>query len=63
LESSLQARRDGGFRVQAALTDTLPFIWLTGWLGKLLDMPEEEGELTTEATSSVHEGRIHSKLR
>ena len=51
------------FKVLAALTDTLPFIWLTGWLREWLDIPEEEGELTTEATSSMHEGRIHSKLR
>ena len=51
------------FKVLAALTDTLPFIWLTGWLREWLDIPEEEGELTTEAPSSMHEGRIHSKLR
>jgi uncharacterized integral membrane protein (TIGR00697 family) len=51
------------FKVLAALTDTLPFIWLTGWLREWLDIPEEEGVLTTEATSSMHEGRIHSKLR
>ena len=50
------------FKVLAALTDTLPFIWLTGWLREWLDIPEGEGELTTEAPSSMHEGRIHSKL-
>ena len=50
------------FKVLAALTDTLPFIWLTGWLREWLDIPEGEGELTTEAPSSMHVGRIHSKL-
>ena len=42
------------FKVLAALTDTLPFIWLTGWLREWLDIPEEKSELTTEATSSMH---------
>ncbi|WP_392347094.1 queuosine precursor transporter [Parasynechococcus sp.] len=42
------------FKVLAALTDTLPFIWLTGWLREWLDIPGEGGELTTEATSSMH---------
>ena len=51
------------FKVLAALTDTLPFIWLTGWLREWLDIPEEEGELTTEAPSSMQKGRIHSKMR
>ena len=41
------------FKVLAALTDTLPFIWLTGWLREWLDMPVEGGEVTTEATSSM----------
>ena len=42
------------FKVLAALTDTLPFIWLTGWLREWLNIPGEERELTTEATSSIH---------
>ena len=41
------------FKVLAALTDTLPFIWLTGWLREWLGMPVEGGEVTTEATSSM----------
>ena len=41
------------FKVLAALTDTLPFIWLTGWLRKWLEIPGEGGELTTEAPSSM----------
>jgi hypothetical protein len=27
------------FKALAALADTLPFIWLTGWLRQWLDMP------------------------
>ena len=41
------------FKVLAALTDTLPFIWLTGWLRKWLEIPGEGSELTTEATSPM----------
>ena len=51
------------FKVLAALTDTLPFIWLTAWLREWLDIPERKSELTTETPSSMHEGRIPSKLR
>ena len=42
------------FKVLAALTDTLPFIWLTGWLREWLEIPGEGCELTTEPTSPMH---------
>jgi len=42
------------FKVLAALTDTLPFIWLTGWLREWLEIPGEGRELTTEPTSPMH---------
>ena len=42
------------FKVLAALTDTLPFIWLTGWLREWLEIPGEGRELTTETTASLH---------
>ena len=36
------------FKLLAALADTLPFIWLTGWLRRWLEVPGGEGaELTT----------------
>jgi hypothetical protein len=41
------------FKVLAALSDTLPFIWLTGWLREWLDIPGEGLELTTETTSAM----------
>ena len=36
------------FKVLAALADTLPFIWLTGWLRLWLDLPLKEGDVTTD---------------
>ena len=42
------------FKVLAALTDTLPFIWLTRWLREWLEIPGEGRELTTEPTSPMH---------
>lgn len=36
------------FKLLAALADTLPFIWLTGWLRRWLDVPGDGCELTTE---------------
>ena len=33
----------------AALADTLPFIWLTGWLRRWLDVPGDGAELSTES--------------
>jgi uncharacterized integral membrane protein (TIGR00697 family) len=33
------------FKVLAALADTLPFIWLTGWLRRWLDIPGDGVEL------------------
>jgi len=30
------------FKVLAALTDTLPFIWLTGWLREWLDIRDQD---------------------
>ena len=42
------------FKVLAALSDTLPFIWLTGWLRKWLEIPGEGRELTTEPQVSMH---------
>ena len=36
------------FKLLAALADTLPFIWLTGWLRRWLDVPDDGSELTTE---------------
>ena len=42
------------FKMLAALTDTLPFIWLTGWLREWLEIPGEGCELTTEPTSPMH---------
>ena len=42
------------FKVLAALSDTLPFIWLTAWLRHWLDIPGEGSELTTETKSSMH---------
>jgi hypothetical protein len=35
------------FKVLAALADTLPFIWLTGWLRRWLDIPGDGVELLT----------------
>ena len=37
------------FKLLAALADTLPFIWLTGWLRSWLDVPGEGAELSTES--------------
>ena len=37
------------FTLLAALADTLPFIWLTGWLRSWLDVPGEGAELSTES--------------
>ena len=42
------------FKLLAALADTLPFIWLTGWLREWLVIPGEESELTSEAKPSMH---------
>ena len=42
------------FKVLAALSDTLPFIWLTAWLRGWLDIPGEGRELTTETKSAMH---------
>ena len=42
------------FKVLAALSDTLPFIWLTAWLRAWLDIPGEGRELTTETKSAMH---------
>ena len=36
------------FKVLAALTDTLPFIWLTGWLCRWLDLPLQDSEDATD---------------
>ena len=38
------------FKLLAALTDTLPFIWLTGWLRRWLDVPGDGAELSAEST-------------
>ena len=38
------------FKVLAALADTLPFIWLTGWLRRWLDVPGDGAELSAEST-------------
>ena len=35
------------FKMLAALADTLPFIWLTGWLRRWLDLPLQAGDTTT----------------
>jgi hypothetical protein len=34
--------------VLAALADTLPFIWLTGWLRRWLDLPLQDSEDATD---------------
>ena len=36
------------FKVLAALADTLPFIWLTGWLRRWLDLPLQDSEDATD---------------
>ena len=36
------------FKLLAALADTLPFIWLTGWLRRWLEVPGDGSELTAE---------------
>ena len=38
------------FKLLAALADTLPFIWLTGWLRRWLDIPGDGAELSAEST-------------
>ena len=38
------------FKVLAALADTLPFIWLTGWLRDWLEVPGDGAELSAEST-------------
>ena len=35
------------FKLMAALADTLPFIWLTNWLRRWLDVPGPGAEMTT----------------
>ena len=39
------------FKVLAALADTLPFIWLTGWLRRWLDIPGDGVELSTPSVN------------
>ena len=36
------------FKLLAALADTLPFIWLTGWLRRWLEVPGDGNELATD---------------
>jgi uncharacterized integral membrane protein (TIGR00697 family) len=36
------------FKLLAALADTLPFIWLTGWLRRWLEVPGDGSELTAK---------------
>ncbi|QNI93440.1 conserved hypothetical integral membrane family protein [Synechococcus sp. A15-127] len=36
------------FKLLAALADTLPFIWLTGWLRRWLEVPGDGRELTAD---------------
>ena len=36
------------FKVLAALADTFPFIWLTGWLRDWLEVPGPGSELATD---------------
>ena len=36
------------FKLMAALADTLPFIWLTGWLRHWLEVPGDGRELNTD---------------
>ncbi len=36
------------FKLLAALADTLPFIWLTGWLRRWLEVPGDGCELTAD---------------
>ena len=36
------------FKFLAALADTLPFIWLTGWLRRWLQVPGDGSELATD---------------
>jgi uncharacterized integral membrane protein (TIGR00697 family) len=36
------------FKLLAALADTLPFIWLTGWLRRWLEVPSDGRELTAD---------------
>jgi hypothetical protein len=33
------------FKALAALADTLPFIWLTGWLRRYLEVPGDGAEI------------------
>ena len=35
------------FKLLAALADTLPFIWLTGWLRNWLEVPGDGAELSS----------------
>ena len=38
------------FKLLAALADTLPFIWLTGWLRRWLDVQGDGAELSAKST-------------
>jgi uncharacterized PurR-regulated membrane protein YhhQ (DUF165 family) len=46
------------FKVLAALADTLPFIWLTGWLRRWLDIPGDGVELLTP---SINDRQVTTK--
>ena len=44
----LQLGTIGSWPIVVALADTLPFIWLTGWLRHWLDLPLQDSEDATD---------------
>lgn len=48
------------FKALAALADTMPFIWLTGWLRQWLDVPRRGSEIGWDLDDEARTGSVTS---